>query len=53
MSKKHFELLARNISLITDPMARRVAAITVAQTCLQFNPRFDPDRFLVACGVPA
>lgn len=51
MSKKHFELLARNISLISDPSARRIAAIAVAQTCLQFNSRFDPDRFLTACGV--
>ena len=30
MSKKHFELLARNIRYIEDPVARRCAAVAVA-----------------------
>ena len=51
MSKKHFELLARNICYIEDPVARRMAAIAVASACHQSNPRFDWGRFVAACGV--
>lgn len=51
MSKKHFELLARNIKFIEDPIARRMAAIAVAAACQQSNNRFDHGRFIAACGV--
>jgi hypothetical protein len=49
MSKKHFELLARNICHIEDPVARRCAAVAVASACHQSNPRFDWGRFIKAC----
>jgi hypothetical protein len=50
MSRKHFNALAFAIREITDPNARRIAAETVADACRQFNPRFDRERFMRACG---
>lgn len=51
MSKKHFELLAKNISSIQDSQARRSAAVAVATACQASNSRFDWARFISACGV--
>jgi len=51
MSKKHFELLAKNINSIMDPHARLQAAIAVASACKQANQRFDQDRFFAACNI--
>ena len=51
MSRKDFELIAQNISHITDATARKLAAIAVAGACAQLNARFDTERFLRACGV--
>jgi len=53
MSRRDFELLARNIRFIQDTTARRLAAIAVACACAQFNPRFDSNQFFVACDVSA
>ncbi len=50
MSKKHFELLAKNISTIYDPNIRRVVARLVADACAQSNSRFDQVRFYRACN---
>jgi len=51
MSRKDFELIAQNISHITDTTARRLAAIAVAAACQQLNPRFNSDLFFLACNV--
>ena len=51
MSKKHFELLARNISTVCDPQIRKAMARLVADACAQSNSRFDQVRFYRACGV--
>lgn len=51
MSRRDFELIAENISHITDARARRLAAIAVAAACAQLNPRFDTERFFQACVV--
>ena len=51
MSKKHFELLAKNISTIHDPNIRKVVTRLVADACAQSNSRFDQVRFYRACGV--
>jgi len=51
MSKKHFELLARNISTINDPQIRKVMARLVADAYAQSNSRFDQVRFYRACDV--
>jgi hypothetical protein len=51
MSRRDFELIAQNISHITDATARRLAAIAVAGACQQLNPRFDAELFFRACGV--
>ena len=51
MSRKHFITLAQEISYITDPAARRIAALAVANAAYQHNDRFDRTRFYAACGV--
>jgi len=51
VSRRDFELIAKNISYITDATARRLAAIAVAGACAQLNARFDTERFFRACGV--
>jgi len=51
MSKKHYQELAYQISLMLNPDCRLNAAVAVANACAQFNPRFDYDKFYVACGV--
>jgi hypothetical protein len=51
MSKKHFIELAKQIATIKGKAARESAANAVANACKEFNPNFDVDRFLKACGV--
>ena len=51
MSRKHFIALASAIAAIENKKARRAAAEKIAAACRQFNPRFNLDRFLRACGV--
>lgn len=51
MTRKHFEVLAKNISEIADRDARLIAAIAVARAAIEINPRFDPSKFYKACGV--
>ena len=65
MTRKHFEVLARNLSTV-KPRRRykdkkglnftekylqwKVDVEAIALACHQFNPRFDWDKFSVACG---
>ena len=52
MTKKHFETFAREIAASNnDDQTRMFAAITVIRVAQEFNPRFDRERFLKACGL--
>ncbi len=51
MSRKHFEALAKYIRGIMDSHARLQAAVAVASACAEANPRFDTEKFFIACGV--
>lgn len=60
MTRKDYNALAdairRQIGCYTDtPLALAATAATahvIADVCAADNPRFDRDRFLIACGVP-
>lgn len=52
MSRKHFKALAdvvKNTDL--EPEAKERLAHEIALVCRSFNPNFDLQRFLTACGV--
>ena len=51
LTRKHFVLIAKSISAIADPVARKVAAEQAADESAKTNPRFKRDVFLKACGV--
>ena len=51
MTRKHFILLAQEIALISDALARYEAAKAVAIACQSSNSAFNKKRFFVACGV--
>jgi len=51
MSRRDFEVIAQNISHISDFHTRRLAAVAVAAAAAQLNPRFNSDLFFRACGV--
>lgn len=50
MTRQHFEALAAEIKAIPVITHRVTAAYAVARAVRQFNPAFDLDRFLTACG---
>ena len=52
MTKKHFEAFAREIAESDNsPETRMFAAMVVIRVAQEFNPRFDRERFLKACGL--
>lgn len=51
MTRKHFILLAQEISHIPDYVARHSAAAAVACACVNINHAFDKQRFFKACGL--
>lgn len=51
MSKKHFKVLAEEISLIEDLDARWEAAHAVVRACVRLAPNFDREKFVEACGL--
>ena len=51
MTKQNFESLAKYIRGIMDSHSRLQAAVAVASACKEANPRFDTEKFFVACGV--
>jgi hypothetical protein len=62
MTKQHFIAFARRINADLAfakghpdgeklTFAAREAAIVVADIAQQFNPRFDRERFMTACGL--
>lgn len=54
MTKKHFDALAA--ALLSARKGSHTAeqskadAVAVARVCALFNPKFDRERFLAACG---
>jgi hypothetical protein len=51
MTKKHFEAMAELIRNIAGMTERRRQAEIIAVHCAKANPRFNRDRFMVACRV--
>ena len=52
MSKKHFKALAdmvKGLQILKED-DRLIVALSLADTCKEFNLRFDRSRFLEACG---
>ena len=50
MTRRDFQLIADTIRELPQTIRLRVA-LTFAENLRGTNPRFDRDRFLVACGV--
>jgi hypothetical protein len=50
MSRKHVQALAAEIAQIHNAFSRTEAALAVARAARQFNPAFDKEKFLMACG---
>lgn len=51
MTKQHFIALAAEIARIQDMSQRLAAAYAVANVAKQFNPRFQAEKFMVACDL--
>lgn len=51
MTRKHFVLLAEEISLMPIMSERLAAAIAVGKAAMRSNDRFDLGKFLEACKV--
>ena len=51
MSRKDFIVLAEEIRHMLDDTQRLNAAAAVAAACKRLNPRFDVQKFYVACGI--
>lgn len=51
MTKKHFEMIAKEIRQIINPAHALSAAAAVAAAGLRSNPRFNVQKFYEACGV--
>lgn len=51
MTRKDYVLLAKHIRMMLDANARLSASVAVAAALAEDNPRFDANRFFVACGV--
>jgi hypothetical protein len=51
MTKQHFVILAEEIRNMLDDTQRLNAAAAVAAACVRINPRFNVQKFYVACGI--
>jgi hypothetical protein len=51
MTRKDFVVLAEEIRNMLDSTQRLNAAAAVASACKRLNPRFDVQKFYVACGI--
>jgi hypothetical protein len=51
MTKKHFIAMAREISQMPDRQSARITAEAFCRVAQTANSRFNPARFLEACGV--
>ena len=51
MTRKHFVAMAREIANMQDRNAAKTVAQAFAQVAGSVNPRFDFNRFYIACGV--
>lgn len=52
MTKKDFEFIAALINAANNGVSAENLATLAAAYCAKQNPRFDTDKFLVACGTP-
>lgn len=52
MTKKHYISLAKQIAAEKDGAKRRFAFQVVVNVAQEDNPRFDINRFRLACDVP-
>lgn len=50
MTRKHFEMAARNIAAMPESERLKHAEAWI-KVCAADNPRFDKARFLAACGI--
>jgi hypothetical protein len=53
LTRKHFELIAKIVKNIEDPMTRRNVAVDFAHALRGENPNFDICRFVKACDCSA
>lgn len=51
MSRKHFNAIALEFSLIECPKARKQACEAFIRVARVVNPNFQPERFRAACKV--
>jgi hypothetical protein len=51
MTKRDFVIFAEEIRNLLDAQQRLNAATAVAVACVRINPRFDAQKFYVACGI--
>jgi hypothetical protein len=58
MTKKHFKELALNLHFLKPDDSSRpkflqweLDVLGVASACKRFNPKFDNEKFLAACGM--
>jgi len=49
MTRKHFKMIAKVVAAIDDKEVRHQVALNFANEIRDFNPRFDMQRFIVAC----
>lgn len=50
MTRKHFAAIAAVIARIPDTKTRSETAVNLALEFIRFNPEFNRQKFLVACG---
>jgi len=51
MTKKHFNRAVQIVSGIQDKAQRDFAAVMFASLFREFNPRFNSEKFMDACGI--
>lgn len=52
-TRKHFIAMAKLLSELPDLKHRRHLALMNAENFAKENPRFDRERFFIACDLPA
>lgn len=51
LSRKDYNALAERVTLITDKNIRRLMVVLLLPVLKDSNPRFNPTRFVTACGL--
>lgn len=52
MTKQHFDMIARVLLNRSSDVPVMLVAKDLADIFVEANPRFNRQRFLIACGVP-